>query len=48
MQTGLHAVGWGLQRLAIVLGVTVVAALLAYAILVFVMVTVQAVAGFGQ
>jgi hypothetical protein len=36
MQAGLHAIGWGLQRLAIAAGVTVFAALLAYSALVFV------------
>lgn len=48
MQPGLHALGWGLQRLAIAVGLTVFAAILAYSALVFVMVTVQAVGAFGQ
>jgi hypothetical protein len=48
MNTGLHAIGWGLPRLAIALVVTVFAALIAYSILVFVIVAVQAVAAFGQ
>jgi hypothetical protein len=48
MNTGLHAVGWGLQRLTIVLVATAFAALLAYSLLVFVLVAVQAVASFGQ
>jgi hypothetical protein len=48
MQTGLHAIGWGLQRLTIGLVLTVFAALLAYAALIFVIVTIQAVQAFGQ
>jgi hypothetical protein len=40
MQTGLHAIGWGLQRLTVVLVLTAFAGLLAYAGLVFVIVTV--------
>ena len=48
MQTGLHAIGWGLQRFAIVLGVVVFVPLLAYAILVTVIVVGQGVATFGQ
>jgi hypothetical protein len=48
MQTGLHAIGWGLPRLAIALGLTAFAALLAYAILVLVIVVIQTAATFGQ
>lgn len=48
MNTGLHAVGWGLQRLTIALLATAFGAILAYALLVFVIVVIQAVAGFGQ
>jgi hypothetical protein len=48
MQTGLHAIGWGLQRLGIVLGVIVFGTLLAYAILVTIIVVGQGVAAFGQ
>ncbi len=43
MQTGLHAVGWGLQRLIFVLGVTVFAAVFAYIILVFAIIVVKGV-----
>jgi hypothetical protein len=48
MHAGLHAIGWGLPRLAIALGATVFATVIAYSILVFVIVAVQAVAAFGQ
>ncbi len=48
MHAGLHAIGWGLPRLAIVLGVTVFAVLLAYCFLVFMIVVLQAVASFGM
>jgi hypothetical protein len=48
MQTGLHAVGWGASRLAIGLGVAAFGALLAYVILVFVIVAIQAAAALGQ
>jgi hypothetical protein len=48
MQTGLHATGWGLQRLAIVLGATVFAAIFAYVLLVAVIVGIQAAAALGQ
>jgi uncharacterized membrane protein len=48
MNTGLHAVGWGLQRLTVVLVATAFGALLAYSLLVFVLVAVQAVGSFGQ
>lgn len=48
VQTGLHALGSGLQRMTIALVLTVFLALLAYAGLVFVIVTVQAVQAFGQ
>jgi len=42
MQTGLHAIGWGLQRLAVVLGALVLAAGLSYVTWVFVIVAIQA------
>ena len=42
MNTGLHAIGWGLQRLAIALGVTVFVILFALTILVTVLVVGQA------
>jgi hypothetical protein len=48
MHTGLHAIGWALPRLAIVLGLSVLAILLAYAVLVFVIVAIQAVGALGQ
>ncbi len=48
MQTGLHAIGWGLERLAIVLGALVLAAVLSYVTLVFVIVAVQAAAALNQ
>jgi hypothetical protein len=48
MHAGLHAIGWGLPRLAIAVGAAVFAVLLAYCVLVFVIVVVQAVAAFGQ
>jgi hypothetical protein len=48
MQSGLHATGWGLQRLAIVLGGTVFAAIFAYVILVVVIVGIQAAVALGQ
>jgi hypothetical protein len=48
MQTGLHAVGWGLQRFAVAIGLAAFVAVFAYAILVFVMVAIQAAASFGQ
>ncbi len=48
MQTGLQTVGWGLSRLAIVVGMAVLAVILAYVGLVFVIVAVQAAAALGQ
>jgi hypothetical protein len=42
MQTGLHAIGWGLPRLAIAVGATVFAAVIAYTTLVFAIVAIQA------
>ncbi len=48
MNTGLHAIGWGLQRLGIALAVTAMAALLAYVTLVTVIVVGQAASSFGQ
>jgi len=48
MNAGLHAIRWGLSRCAIALGLTVLAAVLAYVTLVFVLVAIQAFAGIGQ
>jgi hypothetical protein len=48
MHTPLHAVGWALPRLAIVVGLSLFAIVLAYAVLVFFIVAVQAVGAFGQ
>jgi len=48
MQTGLHAISWGLQRLAIVLGVIVLAACLSYVTWVFVIVAIQAAAALNH
>jgi hypothetical protein len=48
MQSGIHALGSGLQKTAIVLGIAVIGAILAYCALVFVIVVVQAVSTFGQ
>jgi hypothetical protein len=48
MQTGLHAIGSGLQSAAIALGAAVMLALFAYALLVFILVVILAAASFGQ
>jgi hypothetical protein len=48
MNTGLHAVGWGLQRLTLVLAAAAFAVLLAYAAWIFVIVALLGVASFGQ
>jgi hypothetical protein len=48
MHVGLHAVGWGLSRCAIALGITLLAVILAYVTLVFVLVAIQAVGALGQ
>lgn len=48
MQTGLHAITWGLTRLAVVLGLAVLAAVMAYIGLVFVIVAIQAAGALGQ
>jgi hypothetical protein len=48
MQTGLHAVTWTVQRLAVAIVGVALLAMFAYVGLVFVMVAVQAVASFGQ
>lgn len=48
MHTGLHAVGWGLQRLAIALGIVVLAAILAYISWVFIIVAGQALSALAQ
>jgi hypothetical protein len=44
----MHAIRWGLPRLAIVVGGAVFAVVIAYCALVFAIVVVQAVASFGQ
>lgn len=43
MNAGMHAIGWGLPRLAIALGLTVCVILLVYATIVFVVVAGMAV-----
>jgi hypothetical protein len=48
MQATLHAFGWGLQRLGIVLAVTLFAALLAITVFVTVLVSIEAIGAFGQ
>jgi hypothetical protein len=48
MHTGLHAISWGLPRLAIALALAAFGTLLAYSIMVFIILVVQAVATFGQ
>jgi hypothetical protein len=48
MNAGLHAVRWGLSRCAIALGLAALAVVLAYVVLVFVLVAIQAVGGIGQ
>lgn len=48
MQSGLHAVGVGFQRLGLVAGLVVIAAALSYILLVLALVVVQAVGAFGQ
>jgi hypothetical protein len=48
MQTGLHAVGWGMQRLGFAVAILLFLPLFAYAIVVAVVVVGQAAAAFGQ
>lgn len=48
MQSGLHAIGWGLQRLGFALAIILFVPLFAYAIVIAVVVTGQAAAAFGQ
>jgi hypothetical protein len=48
MQTGLHAIGWGLPRLAIALTAVVFATLLAYTTWVFVIVAIQSVGALSH
>ena len=48
MQAGLHAIRWGLPRLALAIGVIVFVPILAYALLVTAIVVGQAAAAFGQ
>ena len=47
MQTGLHAISWGLQRLAITLGILVLGAAFALAMWVIAIVVAQAIAQWG-
>jgi hypothetical protein len=48
MHTGLHAIGWGLQRLGFALALILFVPLFAYAIVVAVVVVSQAATAFGQ
>ncbi|HEY5189752.1 MAG TPA: hypothetical protein VII87_12000 [Solirubrobacteraceae bacterium] len=48
MRAGLHAISWSLSRLAVVLGVALLAAVLGYVGLVFVLVVIQAAGALGQ
>ena len=48
MQTALHAIGWGASRLVIALVLAAFAALLIYAIWVFVIVAIQAAGALAQ
>ena len=48
MQSALHALGWGLQRLGIALAVIVFVPAILYVLLVIIVVTGQAAAAFGQ
>jgi hypothetical protein len=48
MQTGLHAIGWGLQRLSIGLAGIVLAASIVYLSWVFVIVAIQAGAALNH
>ena len=48
MQTGLHAIGWSMQRLAIAFAGLAFAAIVAYVAWIFVIVAVQAVAGLNH
>ena len=44
----MHAIRWGLPRLAIVVGGAVLAVVIAYCVLVLAIVALQAIASFGQ
>ena len=44
----MHAIRWGVPRLAIVMGGAVFAIVITYCVLVFAIVVVQAIASFGQ
>jgi hypothetical protein len=48
MHAGLHALNWGLPRVAIALGLTAVAVLVVYVVLVTAIVVGQAASSFGQ
>jgi hypothetical protein len=48
MHAGLHAIRWGLPRLAIVVVGAAFAVVIAYCVLVFAIVVLQAVTSFGH
>jgi hypothetical protein len=48
MHTGLHAIGWGLQRIAIAAGAVALLILLSYVALVVFIVIGQAASSFGE
>jgi len=48
MQSGLHALNWGLQRLAIGVGIVALLIFFSYVVLVLVLVVGQAASEFGQ
>jgi len=48
MHSGLHALSWGLQRLGFALAVMLLAAVLVIAVVVTVLVGIQAATEFGQ
>jgi hypothetical protein len=48
VQTGLHAIGWGLQRMGVTLGILVFGAAFALVMWVVVIIVGQAIAQWGQ
>jgi Ni/Fe-hydrogenase subunit HybB-like protein len=48
VQSGLHAFSWGLQRLGIVLAITLAAGMLILALFVVVLVGIDAAGSIGQ
>lgn len=48
MHAGIHAVGTGVQRVAVVLILGAFAIVMAYAVLVFVILVIQSASAFGQ